>query len=53
LSDTKTSITICSMSELINLNFTGQRGPGLTILAPSLRNRMSFAFLVKIDGTTV
>lgn len=37
LSDTKTSINICSMSELINLNFSGQKGCGFTLLVLSLR----------------
>lgn len=53
MSDTKTSINICSMSELINLNFLGQKGRGFTVLVPSLSSRMSFAFLVKMDADLV
>lgn len=41
------------MSELINLNFLGQKGRGFTVLVPSLSSRMGFAFLVKIDAGTV
>lgn len=41
------------MSELINLNFSGQKGRGFRVLVPSLSSRMSFAFLVKIDANTV
>lgn len=53
MSDTKTSINICSMSELINLNFSGQKGRGFAVLVPSLNSRMSFAFLVIVDAGTV
>jgi len=41
------------MSELINLNFSGQKGRSFTVLVPSLSSRVSFAFLVKMDAGTV